>query len=371
MGAPKPWPTRWPEPYRLPLPEDDDEVRRPVRETDREIQVDPHEVPLRLPEDLLRPYSVTWGVTHRCNLRCDHCYDAATRERIELPTARAVEVVDRLGEMGLTFIAFSGGEPLLYQHLFQLMEYCCSKGMGIALRSNGTLITRDTACRLADLGVQVVGVSVDGVTEATHELVRGQGTYRRMRDGVQALLAHGIRVNLEVVLRRRNVEQALEFIALAENWGVDEVNFAAIMPQGRGAELQNELLSHSAWKSITAKLIRASKTSSVAVSPSCTLLGDCWACLEPNVTCDGWVTPCYLSGLRLFHVLDTDPARALARLKERRLCTISSCGRLPWSGLETRVGQPIQLVPASASHAERLFPAGASLTIVQSEAQSF
>jgi len=332
MGAPKPWPTRWPEPervpHRVPYYEEDEYFKEPFEDPDYEIEVDPGEIPFRLPEDLLVAYSATWGITHSCNLRCDHCYDATGYRRTDLPTEKAIKVVDRLAETGISFLAFSGGEPMLRRDLYQIMEYCRVKGMDIAMRSNSTLITREKARRLAELDMQVVGVSLDGATEVSHDQVRGQGMYRKMRDGIDALLTEGIRVNLEVVLRKRNVHQALQFIALTEDWGVDEVNFAAIVPQGRASQLRDEMLSNSEWEKVTAQLCQASKSAKIAVSPSCTLLGACWACVEPDITCDGWVTPCYLSKHRLFHILETDPVQAKANLQRHRLGTMNSCGRL-------------------------------------------
>lgn len=328
MGAPKPWPTRWPEPELIPLYGDDDYYEEPFGDPDYDITVTPSEAPSRLPEEMLYPRSVTWGVTQFCNLRCNHCYDAVDHKRGDLTTNQALKVIDRLAEIGISLIAFSGGEPTLRRDLPHLLKHCCNMGIDIALRSNATQITREVAHRLADMGVQVVGVSLDGATESTHNLVRGQGAYQKTRAGIQALLSEGIRVNIEVVLRKQNAHQSLQFVTLAENWEVDEVNFAAIVPQGRAMQLQGELLSPATWEEITAQLYRASKTAKVVVSPSCTLLGNCYACIEPNITCDGWVTPCYLSKHKLFHVLKTDAAEVKASLRQHRLFTMNACKRM-------------------------------------------
>lgn len=325
MGAPKPWPTRWPEPEKIPPYEDEDDYDDPLEDPGYGVETDPLETPFHLPEERLSLYSVTWGVTQTCNLHCDHCYDAVGGRRADLTTEQALDVVDRLADLGISFIAFSGGEPMLRPDLFQLMARCRTLGIDIALRSNVTVITHAEAERLAAMDVRVVGVSLDGATPATHDSVRGPGAYHKTRRGVEALLAAGIRVNLEVVLRQRNVHQRLQFIALAEAWGVDELNFAMLAPRGRAAQLQDEMLSDALRKNVTAELYHASKTTTVAMTPSCTLAGDCWACIEPNITCDGWVTPCYLSPHKLFHILETEPEEMKAILQQHRLWTMHAC----------------------------------------------
>jgi len=151
--------------------------------------------------------------------------------------------------------------------------------------------------------------------------------------GIKELLAAGIRVNIEVVLSRRNAPECLEFVQLAENLGVQEINFSALAPQGRSEQLLREdLLDYDLWRELTTTLYKASVTANVSVSPSCALTGSCWSCVEPNITCDGWVTPCYLSKQKLFHILDTPTEEVKKRLQENRPATLNICGRECWIG---------------------------------------
>jgi MoaA/NifB/PqqE/SkfB family radical SAM enzyme len=329
MGSPKPWPTTWPEPGRV-FP-DEDLPHEPMEHPDYDIDT-PSEQPWRLPEEQLRPYSVTWGVTHPCNLRCTHCYDVVDHTRRDLSTDQALEVIDRLHQIGISFVVFSGGEPLLRKDLFTLMADCRHRGIQIGMRSNGTLIEEATALRLASLDLAVCGISLDGASPETHDAVRGAGSFERTRRGITHLLDAGIRVNVEIVLSQRNIHESLQFIALAESLGVDEVNFSAIAPQGRGVNRPDDLLDPPTWQRVTTDLYHASQTASISVSPSCALTGACWACIEPNITCEGWVTPCYLSKHRLFHILETPVEEMITRLRLNRPRTIDICGRRQWIG---------------------------------------
>lgn len=328
MGAPKPWPTRWPEPAYYPSEEDGGEVVEPP---DYEIEETPQEDPYPLPEESLTPKSATWGITHPCNLKCIHCYDVVDYKRHDLKTHQALEVIDRLAQVGINFIVFSGGEPLLRKDLFDLMAYCDTRNIAFGMRSNATLVTRETAQLLGDLKLAVAGISLDGASADIHDSVRGSGTFDKTMQGIEVLLENGVRVNIEIVLSRRNAHQALEFVQLAENLGVQEINFSTLTPQGRGQLLHDDFLDYPAWRDITTQLYHASQAAKITISPSCAFVGTCVSCLEPNITCDGWVTPCYLSKRKLFHILETPVEDIIARLQQARLGNLDVCGRPTWA----------------------------------------
>lgn len=332
MGAPSPWPTRWPEPSEFPDFDSDDE---PLEDPDYDVEEfpseNPTEPPYRLPEERLVPYSVTWGVTHACNLHCTTCYDVVDYQRHSLNTTEALTVIDRLAAAGISFIVFAGGEPLVRKDLFQLMAHCRTRNIGIGLRSNGVLIATSIARQLADLELAVAGVSLDGATEQNHDEIRGAGSFQKTLAGIEELLAAGLRVNIEVVLSRRNAAECLDFVRLAETLGVQEINFSALTPQGRADKLMSQdVLDYELWRKLTTTLYQTSKTANVAVSPSCALTGTCWSCVEPNITCDGWVTPCYLSKRKLFHILNTPTEEVKILLQENRPATLNICGRNSW-----------------------------------------
>lgn len=319
MGFPKPWPTDWPEPDHQ-VPEDD-----PQRKD--EPDEDEEEPPTEIPEFT----SVTWAINHPCNLRCTHCYDVTAERRQDLSTADALTVVGRLAAAGVRFIAFSGGEAFLRKDVFDLMSEARRCGIGIAARSNGTLITPVVARRLRELDIQVVGVSFDGATADTHDAVRGHGAFDAALAGLVALRAEGIRAQMEVVLSRQNLHEAIACVELGERVGASEVNFSAMTPQGRGKLREADLLDHGLWLRLTRVLQAASAGARIAVSPNCALTGTCVATIEPHVTCEGWMTACYLSAVPLFHVLRTAPEAFRERLAAARGESQDVCGRRRWT----------------------------------------
>jgi MoaA/NifB/PqqE/SkfB family radical SAM enzyme len=93
--------------------------------------------------------------------------------------------IDDLVEIKIPLLMFSGGEPLVRNDIWELLGYARSKGLKTALSSNGVLITKDITKKIKDLGVEYVGISLDGAGEKIHDAVRNQpGSFRK---SVQAL----------------------------------------------------------------------------------------------------------------------------------------------------------------------------------------
>src|SRR4030042_3986355 len=138
-------------------------------------------------------FFIQWHLTERCNLRCRHCYQGDTPIE-EMPPAAVKREIDGATEMlkawesdyGITVspsIHFTGGEPFLYQGLWDCVEHARGQGYGVALMSNGALITAEDAVRASDLGVFDIQVSLEG-PEGFHDAIRGQGRFQKAAQGV-------------------------------------------------------------------------------------------------------------------------------------------------------------------------------------------
>ncbi len=118
------------------------------------------------------PYSVIWEVTFACNMRCLHCGTAAGKRRPdELTTAEALSLIDELAGLGSEMITLSGGEPLLRHDWREMTRRIKENKMKALLITNGYAMTEEIVDQFAELGMDDVGVSLDG-TEKTHNYIR-------------------------------------------------------------------------------------------------------------------------------------------------------------------------------------------------------
>lgn len=183
------------------------------------------------------------SVTNACNLQCVHCYREETKAfRDELSVEEMVALfqdfkafVERLDMDGV--VTFGGGEPLLRRDLGLLAKVAHSAGLGVRVISNGVLSARQ-AEHLADWGIRLVQVSVDGADAEVHDRVRGAGMFARTLEGIRHLVAAGITVNLKATLMKGfNDHQIPAFFALANDLQVPVLSFGRLIPIGAGAEL--------------------------------------------------------------------------------------------------------------------------------------
>lgn len=94
-------------------------------------------------------------VTHRCNARCITCYTCAGSEKEDVLTLEEKKsVVRQARQLGARVVSLSGsGEPLLYPHLFDLIDFIRQQDMQVVMFTNGTTLDRTGAEFLIDHNV--------------------------------------------------------------------------------------------------------------------------------------------------------------------------------------------------------------------------
>jgi MoaA/NifB/PqqE/SkfB family radical SAM enzyme len=98
----------------------------------------------------------------RCNLACTYCSEFDDFSP-PVPEAVMVERVDRLGDLGLTILVFSGGEPLMHPQLERLIARARKRGMVAAMITNGYLLNLERIRKLNEAGLDHLQISIDNI----------------------------------------------------------------------------------------------------------------------------------------------------------------------------------------------------------------
>jgi radical SAM protein with 4Fe4S-binding SPASM domain len=183
------------------------------------------------------PFEIVWNFTYQCNLKCKHCYeDAGGKRHKELSTEEVKQVLDilsRIAGIGLPALSFSGGEPLARRDFFEIATYAKKRIGYVSIASNGTLITRDTAKRLKDTGLDYAEISIDGATPQVHDEFRCiPGAFEKAIEGIKNCVEEGIDTCIATVLHRDNLAELDKLIELTKSLGVRFMHFNYI-PTGR------------------------------------------------------------------------------------------------------------------------------------------
>ncbi len=189
---------------------------------------------------------VVWNVTKACNLKCIHCYARAEErgEQKELSREEGMALIDDLARFGVPVLLFSGGEPLVRPDLTGLANYAVEKGIRAVISTNGTLITKEKAAELKDIGLSYVGISLDGM-EAVNDNFRGKkGAFREALEGIRNCKAVGLKVGLRFTMNRMNVKEIPRIFDFIEEEDIPRICFYHLVYAGRGSNLVEEDLSH-------------------------------------------------------------------------------------------------------------------------------
>ncbi|MDR2801051.1 MAG: radical SAM protein, partial [Desulfovibrio sp.] len=195
---------------------------------------------------------VVWNMTRRCNLRCVHCYAQAldTRGTDAVSTAQGREIIDDLASYGAPVMLFSGGEPLVRADLVELAAYATGKGMRAVISSNGTLISREKARELKQVGLSYVGVSIDG-GEKTHDRFRRcAGAFAKALKGIENCQEEGLKVGLRFTINKGNAAEVPLLFDLIRERNIPRICFYHLVYAGRGSELIREDLDHAATRAL-------------------------------------------------------------------------------------------------------------------------
>ena len=190
-----------------------------------------------------KPRLVFWEVTKGCNLRCIHCRATATElaSPNDLPTKKAVAIIEQIAAFSNPILVLSGGEPLFRADIFQLARYATDRGLRVALATNGTLVTKSVANKIVDAGVRRVAMSLDGADADTHDTFRGvPGAFENTLQGFRNLHDLGMSLQINMTVARHNVHQLPAVMELARVVGADALHTFLLVPVGCGVDIAAE-----------------------------------------------------------------------------------------------------------------------------------
>ncbi|MCV2873492.1 heme d1 biosynthesis radical SAM protein NirJ [Defluviimonas sp. WL0050] len=190
---------------------------------------------------------VIWNLTRRCNLRCRHCYTTSADVPFpgELTHEQAMGVLDDLSAFRIPALILSGGEPLSRFDFFELAERARALNFRhLSLSTNGTKVA-EHADRIADLGFDYVGISLDGIGKVNDWFRGVEGAFDDALAGVRACKAKDVKVGLRFTITEDNAHTLTDMLDLCEGEGVDKFYLSHLVYAGRGDKHRGEDTAHA------------------------------------------------------------------------------------------------------------------------------
>ncbi len=179
---------------------------------------------------------VIWNLIRRCNLACLHCYTNSFDQDFtgELSTQEVYRVMDNLKEYKVPVLILSGGEPLLRPDIFDIAERAKKMGFYTGLSTNGTYITEANIERIAGLGLDYVGISLDGIGEVHDRFRRKEGAFEGAIRGIRLCRKNGIKVGIRCTLTQENHQSLDGLLELQVKEDINKFYLSHLNYSGRG-----------------------------------------------------------------------------------------------------------------------------------------
>ncbi len=300
------------------------------------------------------PYRMDLAITYRCNNACAHCYNGRPRTYPELSTSAWFGIIDKLWEIGIPHLVFTGGEPTLRDDLPQLIKYAEEKGQITGLNTNGRKFNDESYLQtLVESGLDHIQITFESSVPDIHdEMVYHTGAWSQTLSGLKNAIKNHKYVMTNTTMLSTNKHTIPDTLRLLGDLGVRTVGLNALIYSGKGktvgtglseSELQELLFSaREITDSYNQKLIWYTPTQYCNFDPVINDLGvkGCTAalynmCIEPN----GDVIPCQSYYSSVGNIVSSDWQMIwnhplCTSLRERRYLTekckgcllVSECG---------------------------------------------
>ena len=177
----------------------------------------------------------------QCNLACGHCWISPgfSQTRKEgIPIDHLKRTILEAGTLGLRSVKLTGGEPLLYREIAELLHFLAAAGIAVIVETNGTLLDNGILETLKFCNISGISVSLDACIPEVHDGLRGvKGSFQRPLSGLRRLSEYGFDFQIIMTLQRTNRAELPGMISLCKELGAGSLKINPLMPCGRGKEV--------------------------------------------------------------------------------------------------------------------------------------
>lgn len=182
-----------------------------------------------------------------CNLKCHNCYAASIQGNLpRLSKDVFIKILhEKYNSWGSWFNVISGGEPFLWKDGdFDLIDLAkMHPEQYFMVYTNGTLIDKQKAKRIADAGNISPAISVEGFQKET-DARRGNGTHKKILQAFEHLREAGVPFGISVTATSQNAEILLDDALIDFYFDQQGAIYQWVfqyMPIGRGADTKNQI----------------------------------------------------------------------------------------------------------------------------------
>jgi radical SAM protein with 4Fe4S-binding SPASM domain len=193
-------------------------------------------------EEISAPIRMDLALTFRCQNDCVHCYTGGPHETPELTTEQWKKIIDKLKNIGIFLLTFTGGEPTLREDLPELLKYAQEKGAVTGLITNGRrLKDKNYVQKLVDAGLDFVQVTLESHDSKVHDqITRVKGSWKETVEGIKTVVPTPIYITTNTTLNKHNAEGFLRTVEFLHELGVQAFGCNSLIHSGSAPKIASE-----------------------------------------------------------------------------------------------------------------------------------
>ena len=188
------------------------------------------------------PIRMDLALTFRCQNDCVHCYTCGPRKSVELTTDEWKKIIDRLYELGIFIVDFTGGEPTLREDLPELLLHAQRRGVVTGLVTNGRrLKDKEYVDKLVAAGLDFAQITIESHDPLIHDsITKAEGSWKETVQAIKNVLETPIYLTTNTTLNKHNWKDFLQTIDFLHGLGVKVFGCNSLIYSGKASSIADE-----------------------------------------------------------------------------------------------------------------------------------
>ena len=193
---------------------------------------------------MIKDREVCLFLTLRCNQNCKYCHRFLGIEDLDLEHNK--EVINKIAQDGITNMTFTGGEPLLYPNIIELLKLAEEKGIKSKLITNGHILATQQEMREIYNHLDSITLSIDSIDNKLNEKMgRGYNHFKNIKTVLDSLKGNDLKVNINTVVSKMNITYLEELGDFLKDYNINAWRIFKFIPLRETAKLNKDMFEIS------------------------------------------------------------------------------------------------------------------------------
>lgn len=181
----------------------------------------------------------------KCNGRCSFCSNRrdlykTLRKKTVMGIDKWQRIILEAISLGLKSVHISGGEPMLYEHLLELVTFCKEQGLFVNINTNGYYLENEHIQNLVSAGLDSCTISIYSHLPSVHDRMKQiNGAHSRAIKAIAILQTTPIRLNIQTVLASQNMHDFAHYLGWIRQFNINKL-FISYIEGGDSSSLPGE-----------------------------------------------------------------------------------------------------------------------------------